>query len=240
MCIRDSINAGVGSTHPQALQAAVVEHGADVGFAFDGDADRVVAVGSDGTVLDGDRIIAMSAMDRRETGRLFDDTVVITVMANLGFRVAMETAGIALIETPVGDRYVIEALDAGGYSLGGEQSGHVIHRDLATTGDGVLTAVQLLDAAVRRDVDLGSWAAGVMTQYPQILENVSMDQKIADLDERLREAVEAEEAVLGSQGRVLIRESGTEPVVRVMVEAAKQGDAEASVARLVDAVRALG
>ena len=235
-----NINAGVGSTHPQALQAAVVEHGADVGFAFDGDADRVVAVGSDGTVLDGDRIIAMSAMDRRETGRLFDDTVVITVMANLGFRVAMETVGIALIETPVGDRYVIEALDAGGYSLGGEQSGHVIHRDLATTGDGVLTAVQLLDAAVRRDVDLGSWAAGVMTQYPQILENVSMDQKIADLDERLREAVEAEEAVLGSQGRVLIRESGTEPVVRVMVEAAKQGDAEASVARLVDAVRALG
>lgn len=234
-----NINDGVGSTHPEFLQAAVLEHGADVGFAFDGDADRVAAVGADGVVIDGDRIIAMTALDRRDQNRLADDTVVITVMANLGFRIAMEAEGLRLVETPVGDRYVLEALDAGGFSLGGEQSGHVIHRDLASTGDGVLTAVQLLDAAVRRSVDLGEWAAGVMTRYPQILENVRTDAKIPKLLERLAPAIDAEEAALGAEGRVLIRESGTEPVVRVMVEAAEQADAEVSVQRLVDAVEQL-
>ena len=234
-----NINSGVGSTHPEFLQAAVLEHNADAGFAFDGDADRITAAGSDGVIIDGDRIIAMTALDRRDTGRLADDTVVITVMANLGFRVAMQAEGISLLETPVGDRYVLEALDAGGYTLGGEQSGHVIHRDLATTGDGVLTAVQLLDASIRRGTGLGEWAAGVMTRYPQILENVRTDQKIPDLLERLAPAIDAEEAVLGADGRVLIRESGTEPVVRVMVEAAEEPDARASVDRLVDAVRNL-
>lgn len=234
-----NINAGVGSTHPEFLQQAVVEHDASVGFAFDGDADRVAAVGSDGNIIDGDRIIAMTALDRRDTGRLGNDTVVITVMANLGFRMAMEAGNIAMVETQVGDRYVLEALDSGGHSLGGEQSGHVIHRDLATTGDGVLTAVQLLDAAVRRNVDLGEWAGGVMTRYPQILENVRMDHKIPDLIERLSPAIAAEEEVLGADGRVLIRESGTEPVVRVMVEAADEADAKASVERLVAAVEAL-
>ncbi len=234
-----NINDGVGSTHPEFLQQAVLENGASVGFAFDGDADRVAAVGSDGEVIDGDRIIAMTALDRRDSGRLANDTVVITVMANLGFRVAMEAENLAMVETPVGDRYVLEALDEGGFSLGGEQSGHVIHRDLATTGDGVLTAVQLLDAAVRRDVDLGEWAAGVMTRYPQILENVRMDHKIPDLVDRLAPAIAAEEEALGADGRVLIRESGTEPVVRVMVEAADQSVAQASVDRLVAAVAAL-
>ena len=234
-----NINSGVGSTHPEFLQQAVLEQGASVGFAFDGDADRVAAVGSDGEVIDGDRIIAMTALDRRDSGRLANDTVVITVMANLGFRVAMEAENLAMVETPVGDRYVLEALDAGGYSLGGEQSGHVIHRDLATTGDGVLTAVQLLDAAVRRNVDLGEWAAGVMIRYPQILENVRTDDKIPNLLDRLAPAIDAEEAALGADGRVLIRESGTEPVVRVMVEAAEQSVARASVDRLVAAVEAL-
>ncbi len=234
-----NINAGVGSTHPEFLQQAVVEHGAAVGFAFDGDADRVAAVGADGNIIDGDRIIAMTALDRRDSGRLANDTVVITVMANLGFRVAMEAENIAMVETPVGDRYVLEAIDVGGHSLGGEQSGHVIHRDLATTGDGVLTAVQLLDAAVRRGVDLGTWAAGVMTRYPQILENVRMDHKIPDLVGRLSPAIAAEEEILGADGRVLIRESGTEPVVRVMVEAADETHARTSVARLVAAVEAL-
>lgn len=234
-----NINQGVGSNHPEFVQAAVAEHGADVGFAFDGDADRIAAVGSDGQLIDGDRIIAMSAIDRRSRGLLAHETVVITVMANLGFRLAMEAAGIEMVETPVGDRYVLEALDEGGFSLGGEQSGHVIHRDLATTGDGVLTAVQLLDAARRRDVDLGAWAASVMTRYPQVLENVRMAEKIPDLSRRLNDAVEAEEVVLGNDGRVLIRESGTEPVVRVMVEAADENTAEASAQRLVRAVEAL-
>ena len=192
-----NINDGVGSTHPEFLQAAVIEHGADAGFAFDGDADRIAAVGRDGTVIDGDRIIALTALDRRDRGVLIDDTIVITVMANLGFRVAMEAEGIAMVETPVGDRYVLEALDAGGFVLGGEQSGHVIHRDLATTGDGVLTAVQLLDAAVRRDVDLGEWAAGVMTRYPQVLENVRMEAKIPDLVDRARPRYRSRRSALG-------------------------------------------
>lgn len=234
-----NINAGVGSTHPEFLQAAVLEHGAVAGFAFDGDADRIAAVGADGVVIDGDRIIAMSAIDRRDRGALAENTVVITVMANLGFRVAMDREGIAMVETPVGDRYVLEALDSGGFSLGGEQSGHVIHRDLATTGDGVLTAVQLLDAAIRRDVDLGEWARTVMTRYPQVLENVKMAAKIPDLSGRLAKAVAVEEAALGDSGRVLIRESGTEPVVRVMVEAAEATMAAESAARLVAAVRTL-
>jgi phosphoglucosamine mutase len=234
-----NINDGVGSTYPEFLQAAVRNHGADAGFAFDGDADRIAAVGADGRLIDGDRIIAMSALDRRDRDALARNTVVITVMANLGFRVAMEAANIEMVETPVGDRHVLEALDAGGYSLGGEQSGHVIHRDLATTGDGVLTAVQLLDAAIRRDVDLGEWAASVMTRYPQVLENVRMAAKIPDLSERLASAVVAEESILGANGRVLIRESGTEPVVRVMVEAADADQAAESTKRLVDAVTLL-
>ena len=234
-----NINAGVGSNHPEFVQAAVRQHEAVAGFAFDGDADRIAAVGADGEVIDGDRIIAMSALDRRDRGALTKNTVVITVMANLGFRVAMDAAGIDMIETPVGDRYVLEALDAGGFSLGGEQSGHVIHRDLATTGDGVLTAVQLLDAAIRRDVDLGEWAASVMTRYPQVLENVRMAAKIPDLSSQLAEAVASEEANLGSSGRVLIRESGTEPLVRVMVEAAEADIAAQSASRLVAEVMKL-
>lgn len=235
-----NINNGVGSTHPEFLQAAVLEHDADAGFAFDGDADRIAAVGRDGAVIDGDRIIAMSALDRRDRGQLADDTVVITVMTNLGFRRAMETEGINIVETGVGDRYVLEALDAGGFSLGGEQSGHVIHRDLATTGDGVLTAVQLFDAALRRNVDMGEWGATVMTRFPQVLKNVRMAEKVPDLKLRLADAIAAEELVLGDSGRVLIRESGTEPVVRVMVEASNADVAQASTDRLVEAVSQLG
>ena len=234
-----NINTGVGSTHPEFLQAAVVEHGAAAGFAFDGDADRIAAVGSDGVLIDGDRIIAMSALDRRERNALTNETVVITVMANLGFRRAMDSYGIDMVETPVGDRYVLEALDAGGHSLGGEQSGHVIHRDLATTGDGVLTAVQLFDATLRRNVDMGEWAAEVMHRLPQVLLNVRTAEKIPDLATKLADAVAAEEQLLGDGGRVLIRESGTEPVVRVMVEAETAELATESAERLVAAVEAL-
>lgn len=235
-----NINDGVGSTHPEFLQDAVRTHGADAGFAFDGDADRIAAVGRDGQLIDGDRIIAMSALDRSERGTLANNTVVITVMANLGFRRAMDAVGIEMVETQVGDRYVLEALDAGGHSLGGEQSGHVIHRDLATTGDGVLTAVQLLDATIRRGADLGEWAAGVMTRLPQVLLNVRTADKITDLNQKLEASVAREEELLGTSGRVLIRESGTEPVVRVMVEAETSNTAQASAQRLVEAVEALG
>ncbi len=234
-----NINEGVGSTHPEFLASAVTEHEADAGFAFDGDADRIAAVGRDGVLIDGDRIIAMSALDRRERGTLANETVVITVMANLGFRRAMTSYGIEMVETPVGDRYVLEALDAGQYSLGGEQSGHVIHRDLATTGDGVLTAVQLFDAVLRRGVDMAAWAADVMDRLPQVLLNVRTAAKIPDLAAKLAESVAAEEQLLGDGGRVLIRESGTEPVVRVMVEAETAEVADASAKRLVAAVESL-
>ena len=234
-----NINDGVGSTHPEFVQSAVLEHDAAAGFAFDGDADRIAAVSRDGQLIDGDRIIGMSALDRRERGTLANDTVVITVMANLGFRRAMDSYGIAMVETQVGDRYVLEALDAGGYSLGGEQSGHVIHRDLATTGDGVLTAVQLFDATIRRGVDMGEWAAGVMSRLPQVLVNVRTSERIPNLGAKLADAINAEEELLGADGRVLIRESGTEPVVRVMVEAETSEIAESSAQRLVAAVEAL-
>ena len=234
-----NINEGVGSTYPHHVADAVVESGASAGFGFDGDADRLVASGSDGSIIDGDRIIAMSAIDRKATGRLPHNTVVITVMANLGFRLAMSDAGIDMVETPVGDRHVLEALDAGGFSLGGEQSGHVIHRDLATTGDGVLSAVQLLDAALRRNIEVGTWAASVMTQYPQVLENVRITAPIADPTAALAAAIRTEEQLLGEAGRVLVRASGTEPLIRVMVEAQCAGQAQKSASRLVDVVHQL-
>ncbi len=234
-----NINEGVGSTYPGALTAAVLEHRAGVGFSFDGDADRVMACGSDGRIINGDQILAMGAIDRRDHGQLPANTLVTTVMANLGLRRAMEAEGINIVETAVGDRNVLEALDAGGFSLGGEQSGHIIHRDLATTGDGVLTAVHLLDASIRRGVDLGEWAASVMTRYPQVLHNIRVDAPIPDLDRALATAVAAEEAALGADGRVLVRASGTEPLIRVMVEAAAADVAEATAQRLGAAVEAI-
>lgn len=234
-----NINEGVGSNYPEFVAAAVREHSARAGFAFDGDADRVLACDSNGSLIDGDQLLAMGAIDRRDHGDLPQDTLVTTVMANLGLRVAMETAGITIVETPVGDRHVLEALDAGGYSLGGEQSGHIIYRDLATTGDGVLTAVQLLDASIRRGVELGEWAASVMTRYPQVLHNVRVDQRVEHLDVVLAEAVSAEQAALGAEGRILVRPSGTEPLVRVMVEAADVEIAEATATRLAGVVEAL-
>ncbi len=231
-----NINDGVGSTHTESIIGLVQSCGADVGFAFDGDADRVVGCGRDGSLIDGDRLIAMTALDRRDRGLLPDDTVVITVMTNLGFRRAMAEAGVTIAETGVGDRHVLEALDANGWVLGGEQSGHIIHRDLATTGDGVLSAVQVLDAAVRRSVDVGRWADDVMTSYPQVLENVRLDDRPAGLIEALADDVAAVEAQLGEEGRVLIRESGTEPLVRVMVEAATPDIARAAADHLAAAV----
>jgi phosphoglucosamine mutase len=237
-----NINDGCGSTAPAGLQAAVVEHGADVGLAFDGDADRVIAIDHTGALVDGDQVIALCALDLRTRGRLAEDTVVVTVMTNLGFRLAMQEQGIHVHETQVGDRYVLEALDRGDWSLGGEQSGHVIFRDLATTGDGVLTGLQLLDQVAREDRPLSALAGAAMARLPQVLRNV----RVADLDalpgaESIWAAVAEVEAALGQTGRVLLRPSGTERLIRVMVEAPTESEAEAATARLLDAVtQALG
>jgi phosphoglucosamine mutase len=230
-----NINAGCGATDPADLQLAVREHGADLGLAFDGDADRVIAVDATGEVVDGDHIIAICAVDRRDRGLLEDDTVVVTVMANLGFRLAMEAHGIQVVQTPVGDRYVLEALLANGWSLGGEQSGHVIFPDLATTGDGLLTGVQLLDVMARSGRSLAD-LAGVMTALPQVLRNVRVAVPTPDVAERIGGEIRAVETGLAGQGRALVRPSGTEPVVRVMVEAPSSELAEAAADRLVAAV----
>jgi phosphoglucosamine mutase len=237
-----NINDGCGSTHPASLQAAVVERQADVGLAFDGDADRVLAVDHEGRLVDGDHLIALCALDLRQRDALRGDTVVVTVMTNLGFRLAMAEHGIGVHETQVGDRYVLEALEEGGWSLGGEQSGHVIFRDLATTGDGLLTGLQLLDLVHRAGKPLADLAAAAMTAVPQVLRNV----RVADRDGLAHAAavwddVRAVEAELGDHGRVLLRPSGTEPLVRVMVEASDADVAQRAVDRLVDTVsRTLG
>lgn len=232
-----NINAGCGSTHPGDLQAAVVARGADAGLAFDGDADRVLGVDADGALVDGDHLIAVCAVDRHRRGELVEDTVVVTVMANLGFRRAMEADGITVVETAVGDRYVLEALAAGGWSLGGEQSGHVIFPDLATTGDGLLTGVQVLAAVHRAGTSLAE-AAAVMTQLPQVLHNVRVPHRRPDIAERLAAEIAAAEARLGPRGRVLVRPSGTEPLVRVMVEAEDPAVAEAEARALAEAAEA--
>lgn len=231
-----NINAGCGSTHPEDLRRAVIAAGADAGLAFDGDADRVLAVDELGELVDGDHLIALCAIDLRERGRLRHDTVVVTVMSNLGLRLAMREHGIEVVETQVGDRYVLEALEAGGFALGGEQSGHVIFRDLATTGDGILTGVHLLDVVARARRPLSSLAAEVMTTLPQVLHNVRVARRDPAIIEAVADEVAAVEAALGERGRVLVRPSGTEPLVRVMVEADDRGVAEEAARRLVAAV----
>jgi phosphoglucosamine mutase len=235
-----NINTGCGSTHPGDLQRAVVEAGAAVGIAFDGDGDRALAVDAAGRLIDGDQIIGITAVDRHERGVLAHDTVVVTVMTNLGFRLGMADHGINVLEVPVGDRYVLEAIDEGGFSLGGEQSGHVIFADLATTGDGLLTAVQLLDVMARSHQPLAVLADDAMTRLPQVLRNVRVKAGAADAAEAVAADVAEVEAELGDHGRVLIRASGTEPLVRVMVEAPTAAQAEAAAERLAGAVAALG
>jgi phosphoglucosamine mutase len=233
-----NINDASGSTHPEALQAEVVGQGADVGLAFDGDADRVLAVDHTGALVDGDQLIAICALDRRAAGRLAGDTVVVTVMANLGFRHAMAEHGIRLVETDVGDRYVLEEMERGGWTLGGEQSGHIIFGDLATTGDGVLTGLQVLDVMLRTGRPLAD-LAGVMDRLPQVLRNVPVAKRGArpEASGELTTAIKGVQAELGERGRVLVRPSGTEAVVRVMVEAVTVDEAESACAALCDAVR---
>ncbi|QMW65728.1 phosphoglucosamine mutase [Mumia sp. ZJ1417] len=230
-----NINEGCGSTHPEALQRVVIESSADAGFAFDGDADRCLAVDASGELVDGDQILAILALTLKEQGRLVNDTVVATVMSNLGFVQAMDAAGVTVVQTAVGDRYVLEAMRASGFNLGGEQSGHVIMSDHATTGDGVLTALSIAARLVSSGRTLADLAA-VMRRLPQVLVNVpGVDKSRATTDVDVAAAVAAATAELDGSGRVLLRPSGTEPLVRVMVEAATSAKAD-EVARQLAAV----
>ncbi|MFF0446322.1 phosphoglucosamine mutase [Streptomyces sp. NPDC004609] len=232
-----NINAGCGSTHLELLKAAVVEHGADFGIAHDGDADRCLAVDAAGEEVDGDQILAVLALAMREAGTLRGNTVVATVMSNLGFKLAMERAGVELVQTAVGDRYVLESMKENGYALGGEQSGHVIVLDHATTGDGTLTGLLLASRVAATRKPLAELAA-VMERLPQVLINVpDVDKSRVHTSADLASAVAEAERELGATGRVLLRPSGTEPLVRVMVEAADIEQARAVAERLADAVK---
>jgi phosphoglucosamine mutase len=228
----DNINAGCGSTSLGGLSDAVRAHGADAGIAYDGDADRCLAVDAAGRVIDGDQILAVLAFALRDEGRLAGNTVVATVMSNLGFRLAMRDAGINVVETPVGDRYLLAAMLEGKFVLGGEQSGHIILLDHATTGDGLLTSLQLLAVAAGRGQPL-SELVQVMTKYPQVLVNIpGVDKSLVTCSPELTDAVRDAEAELGESGRVLVRPSGTEDAVRIMVEAVDASQAH----RLADAL----
>jgi phosphoglucosamine mutase len=231
-----NINQGCGSTCLEAVSAAVLAQGADVGIAHDGDADRCLAVDAEGQVVDGDQILAVLATSLKEEGHLAGDTVVVTVMSNLGFRLAMDDAGIHVVETPVGDRYVLEAMLAGQHVLGGEQSGHIILADHATTGDGILTGLHLLSVLARRDATLAE-AVKVMTRYPQVLINVPGDKARASASPEVASAVDTARAELGSSGRILVRPSGTEPKIRVMVEAVNTHQAESIARRVANVIQ---
>jgi phosphoglucosamine mutase len=232
-----NINDGYGSTHLEPLQRAVLERGADMGVALDGDADRCLAVDADGQVVDGDQIMAVLAVDRQQSGTLTDDTLVATVMSNLGLLQAMERRGIAVVQTAVGDRYVLEEMRRRGLNLGGEQSGHVIMLDHGTTGDGVLTALALAAGVVNAEKPLAE-LAGVMQRLPQVLINVKgVDKHALDSDEAVQDAVTEVKGQLGDGGRVLLRRSGTEPLVRVMVEAQTAQEAQRCAEHLAGVVQ---
>ena len=237
-----NINDGCGSTHLEGLAAAVAKHGADIGIAHDGDADRCLAVAADGSTIDGDHLLAILAAALRDEGRLVGNTVVTTVMANLGFTLAMQEAGIVVAETAVGDRYVLEEMRAQGLVLGGEQSGHVVMSEFATTGDGVLTALHILAQMARTGRSIADLSSSVR-KLPQVLVNVAgVDKSRIDSSVAVQQAVEEATAQLSGRGRVLLRPSGTEPVVRVMVEAPTSQAAEqlaGAIAAVVSAELAL-
>ncbi len=232
-----NINDGVGSTHLENLADAVIAHGADVGIAHDGDADRCLAVDANGKVVDGDQLMAILAASMHERGLLAEDTLVATVMSNLGLHRAMAERGITVKQTGVGDRYVLEEMNRGGYSLGGEQSGHVIMAKYATTGDGILTGLHIVAEMARQKKTMAE-LAGIMKIYPQIMINVrGVNREGVAGDEVIAAAVRAVETELGDTGRVLLRPSGTEPIVRVMVEAADKATATAQASKLASIVK---
>lgn len=232
-----NINLNSGSTHPEQLQEAVVANGADFGVAYDGDADRCLAVDHDGNLIDGDKIMGALAVDARARGTLAHDTLVVTVMSNLGLLLAMRDQGIHTVQTAVGDRYVLEEMLKGGYTLGGEQSGHIIALDHATTGDGVLSSL-LIARMVKESGDTLAGLTGFVQRLPQTLVNAAgVDRSGAATNEAVHAAVTQAEAELGDSGRVLLRPSGTEPLVRVMVEAATQEHADTIAERLAAVVK---
>lgn len=231
-----NINDGVGSTHPETLQSFVKEKGADIGLAFDGDGDRLIAVDEKGNIIDGDQIMFICGKHLNEKGRLNHSTVVSTVMSNIGFYKALESHGMKSDKTSVGDRYVMEEMIRGGYNLGGEQSGHIIFLDYNTTGDGLLSALQLVNVLKETQKPLSELAAE-MKKYPQVLKNVRViDKQRVFTNERITEAIEVVEEEMGEHGRVLVRPSGTEPLVRVMVEAPTEEDCEKYVSKVVQVV----
>jgi phosphoglucosamine mutase len=234
-----NINAGCGSTHPEALAEAVRARGADLGLAFDGDADRLLAVDERGQVADGDALIALFALDLKARGELTDDTVVVTVLTNLGFRRAMARHGITVRETAVGDRQILAVLEAEGLALGGEQSGHIVFRHRVTTGDGILAGVTLADLVCRQGRALSDLTDGLVQRVPQVTVNIEVPEPERVMGAASLGAALAEvEASLGEDGRVLLRPSGTEPLVRVMVEAPSAEAASTAAERLGTAVRA--
>ncbi|MGH2710411.1 MAG: phosphoglucosamine mutase [Actinomycetota bacterium] len=232
-----AINVKSGAAHPDVLAASLRDLGADAGVAFDGDADRAMFVDAEGAVIDGDDVIAACALAMHAEGRLAADTVVVTVMANLGLRRAMEEAGIRVVETQVGDRYVLEEMRRTGATLGGEQSGHVIFLEQATTGDGLLTAVRLLSLAQKKGKTLKELTS-TLHRYPQVLENVpAQDARAVVADPGLNGAIRRVEETLGDRGRVLVRASGTEPLVRIMVEAESEDEARRHAETLAQVAR---
>ncbi len=232
-----NINHQCGATDTASLVEAVLAHQADVGLAFDGDGDRVIAIDNVGNVVDGDRLIALAALQLQSEGQLTADTVVVTVMSNIGFHRAMHAAGITVVATDVGDRYVLEALDAGDFAIGGEQSGHVIYRHLATTGDGLLAGLRLMRHVCEASGSLAELATAVMITYPQLLTNIEVSERHPNIAAELADEIAAAEAELGDDGRVLLRASGTEPLIRVMVEAATHETARRVAQRLAEVVR---
>ncbi|GGI18232.1 phosphoglucosamine mutase [Gottfriedia solisilvae] len=232
-----NINDGVGSTHPEALAALVKEKGADVGLSFDGDGDRLIAIDENGDIVDGDQIMYICAKHLNEKGRLKQNTVVSTVMSNLGFYKAVETNGMKSAVTGVGDRYVMEEMRKNGFNLGGEQSGHIIFLDYITTGDGMLSAIQLVNIMKETGKTL-SQLAGEMKKYPQLLINVRVTDKNEALNnERIKATIEEVEAEMNGNGRILVRPSGTEPLIRVMAEAPSAEECKLFVERIVAVVQ---
>ena len=233
-----NINLQCGATHPEPLSEVVKSVGAHFGVAFDGDGDRLIAVDGNAQIVDGDHLLAISALDMKHRGTLRNNKVVVTVMTNIGFHQAMKNAGIEVVTTPVGDRSVLLALDVESLSLGGEQSGHIIYRDLATTGDGLLAAVSLAALIAESKKSLSEIANTAMTSFPQVLINLRVGKRVDGVDQLFKSEIAAAEKTLGASGRVLVRASGTEPMVRVMVEAPQQDIAEKVAATLAEAITA--
>jgi len=233
-----NINLQCGATHPSSLIEVVKNVGAHFGVAFDGDGDRLIAVDDEGQIVDGDHLLAISALEMKTKGTLRGNKVVVTVMTNIGFHKAMKNSGIEVLTTPVGDRSILLALEEHSLSLGGEQSGHIIYRDFATTGDGLLAAVRLGGIVAEGDKSLSEIAAQAMTSFPQVLINLRIAKRVESVDSIFKSEIEAAEKSLGDSGRVLVRASGTESMVRVMVEAPQQEVAEKVAATLADAISA--